>query len=108
MATTKKKTIVITGGAGGIGSACAEVLKEYKMVITDYATPDVEKAVEKLTKEDFDAVGKACDITNKEDVEKLMGFHYSKEILEALSIRHIGGFLWKELIVLQNLQKKRN
>lgn len=74
MNTTKKKTIVITGGAGGIGTACAEVLKEYKLVITDYSDKDVSKAVKKLTDEDFDAVGISCDITKKDDVEKLMEF----------------------------------
>ena len=74
MATIKKKTITITGGAGGIGTSCAQVLKEYKLVITDYANVDVVKAVEKLKDEGFDAVGIACDITKKDDVEKLMDF----------------------------------
>jgi NAD(P)-dependent dehydrogenase (short-subunit alcohol dehydrogenase family) len=69
-----KKTIVITGGTGGIGTACAQVLKEYKLVITDYAKQDVDKAVEKLNTAGFNAVGIACDITKKEDVEKLMEF----------------------------------
>lgn len=74
MTTTTKKTIVITGGAGGIGSACADLLKEYKLVMTDYSDKDVTKAVDRLKGEGFDAVGIACDITKKEDVKKLMDF----------------------------------
>ena len=74
MEVNNKKTIIITGGAGGIGSACAEVLMDYKLVMTDYATEDVEKVVKKLTAEGFDAVGISCDITKKVDVEKLMKF----------------------------------
>ena len=74
MAAINKKTIIITGGAGGIGTSCAQVLKEYKLVITDYSNKDVVNAVEKLTSQGFNAVGIACDITKKEDVEKLMQF----------------------------------
>ncbi|MGO3183208.1 MAG: SDR family oxidoreductase [Aequorivita sp.] len=79
MGTTKKKTIVITGGAGGIGTACAQVLKEHKLVITDYATEDVKNAVAELSRAGFDAVGVACDITKKEDVKKLMEFSIKQE-----------------------------
>lgn len=74
MEGNKKKTIIITGGAGGIGSACAEVLIDYKLVITDYSIEDVTKLVEKLRSKGFDAVGIACDITKTKDVEKLMDF----------------------------------
>lgn len=74
MVRSEKKTIIITGGAGGIGTSCARVLKENKLVITDYSNKDVIKAVEKLTTDGYDAVGIACDITKKEDVEKLMEF----------------------------------
>ncbi|WP_310993713.1 SDR family oxidoreductase [Aequorivita marina] len=74
MTSTKKKSIVITGGAGGIGSACALALKEYKVILTDYAATAVEKAVGNLTAKGFDAVGMPCDITKKDDVEKLMAF----------------------------------
>lgn len=73
-ASNKNKTIIITGGAGGIGTACAEVLKENKLVITDYSNQDVDKAIEKLKLKGYDAVGIACDITKKCDVEKLMDF----------------------------------
>lgn len=74
MAAIKKKTITITGGAGGIGTACANTLKKYKLVITDYSYEDVAKTVEKLKSEGYDAVGIACDITKTEDVTKLMEF----------------------------------
>lgn len=73
-AINKKKTIVITGGAGGIGTACAKVLKDHKLVITDYSNDAVDEAVKSLTKEGYDAVGIACDITKKDDVVKLMKF----------------------------------
>lgn len=74
MATMEKKTIAITGGTGGIGTSCARTLKEYKLVITDYSEKDVAKAVDNLKADGFDAVGIACDITQKADVEKLMEF----------------------------------
>ena len=32
----KKELIVITGGAGGIGTACAKTFKNEHLVITDY------------------------------------------------------------------------
>ncbi len=74
MVRSNKKTITITGGAGGIGTSCAKVLKDYKLVITDYSKNDVDKAVERLTETGYDAVGIACDITKKDDVAKLMDF----------------------------------
>lgn len=74
MSTIKKRTIVITGGAGGIGSACAEVLNDYKLIITDYSLEDVDKVVNNFKERGFDAVGIPCDITKKDDVEKLMKF----------------------------------
>ncbi len=70
----KKETVIITGGAGGIGSACAKILKKHKLIITDYSTQEVDKAVEKLTEEGYDALGIACDITKRKDVDKLMKF----------------------------------
>lgn len=74
MASINEKSIIITGGAGGIGTSCAKVLKEYKLVITDYSNEDVVNALEKLKDEGYDAVGIACDITKKDDVTALMKF----------------------------------
>lgn len=70
----QKKLVVITGGAGGIGTACAKTFKDKHLIITDYSEEMVNKAVEQLKKEGFEASGIACDITNKKDVEKLKDF----------------------------------
>lgn len=71
---TKKQTILITGGAGGIGTACAKTFKNEQIIITDYAQEAVDKTVENLKKEGYDAIGIACDITNKNDIAKLTQF----------------------------------
>lgn len=69
-----KGTIVITGGAGGLGTSCAHVLKDHKLVITDHAKDAVDRAVTALNADGFDAVGMACDITDEAGVRKLMAF----------------------------------
>lgn len=79
----QKKTIVITGGAGGIGQACARTFKKDLIIITDYSQEMVDKAVEKLTGEGYNAKGIACDITDKRDVEKLKIFASSNGELKA-------------------------
>ena len=70
----QKKLIVITGGAGGIGQACARSFKNQPIIITDYSQDIVDKSVETLKKEGLDVSGIACDITNKSDIEKLIKF----------------------------------
>lgn len=62
---TEKKLIVITGGAGGIGQACARVFKNQPIIITDYSQEQVDETVKALFNEGFDVSGIACDITDK-------------------------------------------
>lgn len=71
---TQTKSIVITGGAGGIGQACARAFKDYPIIITDYSQDAVDKTVETLTKEGYNVSGIACDITDKDDIKKLTNF----------------------------------
>ncbi|WP_417236272.1 SDR family oxidoreductase [Bizionia paragorgiae] len=80
----QKEIIVITGGAGGIGQACAQAFKDHPIILTDYAQGQVNAAVEKLSKDGFDVSGVACDITDKKDIEKLIQFVSSKGALKAL------------------------
>ena len=81
---SQKKVIVITGGAGGIGQACARTFKKNPLIITDYSQEMVDETVKMLTKEGFDVIGKACDITDKKDVAKLIDFVFSNGSLKAM------------------------
>lgn len=81
---TEKKLIVITGGAGGIGQACARSFKNHPLVITDYSQDQVDKTVATLSKEGYDAIGISCDITDKKDIEKLIQFVNDNGSLKAL------------------------
>jgi NAD(P)-dependent dehydrogenase (short-subunit alcohol dehydrogenase family) len=81
---TQKKVIVITGGAGGIGTACARTLKNQSIILTDYSQDAVDKAVTNLKKDGFDVTGIACDITDKNDIEKLIKFVAKNGSLKAL------------------------
>lgn len=84
MSTISKNLIVITGGAGGIGQACARAFKNQPLLITDYGQESVDKTVAILTKEGFDVSGIACDITDKNDVEKLVNYVAEKGTFKAL------------------------
>lgn len=81
---TEKKLIVITGGAGGIGQACARALKDQPIIITDYSHEMVDETVQTLSNEGFDVTGIACDITDKKDIEKLINYVDRKGSLKAL------------------------
>lgn len=70
----QKQMVVITGGAGGIGQACARTFKNQPLVITDYSQDQVDEIVKTLASEGFEVSGVACDITNQDDIEKLVKF----------------------------------
>ena len=80
----QKKLIIITGGAGGIGMACARAFKGEELIITDYSQELVDRSVDQLTKEGFTARGIACDITDKDDVDKLKEFVAGRGSFKAL------------------------
>ncbi len=69
-----KQVMLITGGAGGLGVACGNKLKEYKIVVTDYSDEMVEKAVADYQKKGMEAVGFTCDITSEDEVRELVEF----------------------------------
>ena len=79
----QKDLIVITGAAGGIGQSCARTFKNQPLILTDYSQELVDEAVEKLHKEGFDVSGIACDITDKNDIQKLTKFVAEKGSLKA-------------------------
>ena len=78
------KIIVITGGAGGIGQACARSFKDQPIVITEYSQDLVDTALKTLKKEGLNVSGIACDITSKSDIDKLVKFVADQGSLKAL------------------------
>lgn len=81
---TSEKLIIIKGGTGGIGQACARVFKNNHLIITDYAQGVIDVMVDKLTQEGFEVSGFACDIIDLEEVKKLIKFVAEKGELKAL------------------------
>ncbi|HRN38348.1 MAG TPA: SDR family oxidoreductase [Flavobacteriales bacterium] len=79
-----KGTIVITGGAGGLGASCARTLKDHKLVITDYSKDAVDRTVAELKAAGIDAVGHACDITDPKAVHGLKEFARAQGNLKGL------------------------
>jgi NAD(P)-dependent dehydrogenase (short-subunit alcohol dehydrogenase family) len=67
-------TILITGGAGGLGTSCAYALKDHRIVIADHAQEPVDRAVADLKAQGIEAVGVACDITDPAAVRRLREF----------------------------------
>lgn len=82
--TVQKKYTIITGGAGGIGQACARSFKAEPLIITDYSQETVDATVAALSKEGMDVSGIACDITDKNDIIKLVRFVAEKGVMKAL------------------------
>jgi meso-butanediol dehydrogenase/(S,S)-butanediol dehydrogenase/diacetyl reductase len=66
------KTVVVTGGGRGIGLGIAERFAEEgaNLVLAD-RDPKVEEAAEKIKSFGVGALGVACDVTNKAQVESL-------------------------------------
>ena len=70
MERLKNKTAVITGGAGGIGTATAKKFLDEaaKVILVDYKEEELKKAVEDLGSENVDFV--VADVSLADDVKK--------------------------------------
>ncbi|HET6416521.1 MAG TPA: SDR family oxidoreductase [Polyangiales bacterium] len=70
----KGRTVVITGGAGGIGSALARSFGRVgaKIAILDLPSSPLEEAREALERAGIESVALPCDITDVEQVDRTM------------------------------------
>ncbi|WP_246124561.1 MULTISPECIES: hypothetical protein [Bizionia] len=54
------------------------------LIITDYSQALVDISITSLIKEGFSAKGTPCDITNEDDIEKLVDFTSRNGLFKAL------------------------
>lgn len=67
----EKNVYVVTGGAGGIGLACAKQFKDGIVMISDVAPAALEKGKAALEAEGIEAVTKVCDISDRAQVAEM-------------------------------------
>ncbi|MBR3053015.1 MAG: SDR family NAD(P)-dependent oxidoreductase [Firmicutes bacterium] len=71
----QKKVCVITGATGGIGSAaCDQMAEKYIVVVSDINPSKIEAKVAELRAKGFDAEGKICDTSDREQCFELARF----------------------------------
>ena len=67
----ERNVYVVTGGAGGIGLACAKQFKGGIVMISDVAPAALEKGKAALEAEGIEAVAKVCDISDRAQVAEM-------------------------------------
>ena len=76
MESYKDKVVVITGSATGIGKSLARQFGKdgAKIVISGRRADKIDEAVAELKTAGIEAVGQACDVTKRDEVEALADF----------------------------------
>ncbi|MFH1582280.1 MAG: SDR family NAD(P)-dependent oxidoreductase [bacterium] len=74
MADLKNKVAIITGARRGMGRTHALVLAKAgaRVVVADISKEDCEKVVEEIKKKKGEAIAIKCDVTKKEEVDKMV------------------------------------
>lgn len=80
----KNQLVLITGGAGGIGSSIAYALKEYKLIITEYSTELLNRAVTKMKADGLNVMGYQNDITDEASLPALFEFVHKQGDLKGV------------------------
>jgi len=84
MKSLEHKTAIVTGAGSGMGEAIVKLLAEKgaKVVVSDLNKESVNKVVNEIEKDGYTAIGIVADVSQKEDLNKLI-----KE-----TISHYGSF----------------
>jgi NAD(P)-dependent dehydrogenase (short-subunit alcohol dehydrogenase family) len=85
-----KKVCIITGGGSGMGLATAKILgKDNYIIIVGRSEKKLESALEELKAGGIEAESFACDISDRDSVDKLAA--HAKEIGTVSSVIHAAG-----------------
>lgn len=68
----KNKVVLITGAAQGIGLATAQEFARYGATVVMLDVLDMTKQVNELTQQGFKAISYKCDISNENQVQKII------------------------------------
>lgn len=80
-----KKVCIITGGGSGMGLATAKILgKENYIIIAGRTIKKLDNAVAELRSDGVEAEAFACDISNRESVDKLAAYAKNKGPIAAV------------------------
>ena len=76
MGSIREKVAVVTGSTRGIGRTIAEALAKQgaRVVVSGRKVEDVERTVEAMRQAGLEVRGKACDVRQYPDAERLMRF----------------------------------
>jgi NAD(P)-dependent dehydrogenase (short-subunit alcohol dehydrogenase family) len=86
------QTVVITGGAGGMGLATAKILgTDHRVVLADLDQARIDGAVAELSALGIEASGSVCDITDARSVQRLLdsaseGGHHVRALVHTAGI----------------------
>jgi NAD(P)-dependent dehydrogenase (short-subunit alcohol dehydrogenase family) len=77
--------VVITGGGGGMGLACAEALAEgHRLVLAEHSRERLDAALAELSAAGIEAEGRECDVADRESVAELAEYARARGPLAAL------------------------
>jgi len=92
------KVVVVTGGAQGVGLACAQRMGEEgaRIVLADMAVEPLKQAVSALQACGIEAIGHAGDLSDPTQAEAMLNQAHEKFGRTDVVVNNVGGTIWKK------------
>jgi NAD(P)-dependent dehydrogenase (short-subunit alcohol dehydrogenase family) len=96
------KAALVTGGAQGIGQAFCFALGEAgaKIAVADINLTNAEETAQALTQKGIEAIAVKSDVTNEDEVKKMVQAVVSKWGFITIGVNNAGMGVWREALVL--------